>query len=299
MLENLFNPKSVAVVGASHTPGKEFLMNPLIITVAITGAETTKKMNSALPTTPKEQAEAARECVEAGASVIHLHVRDEDERPSQSLDHFRASIEAIRAACDPEPIIQISTGGAVGVPMEERIRPIVELKPEMASLNVASMNFGDDIFINHPLEVKKLAKYMLELGVIPEVEVYDAGHIEIVRRLLKEGYLKKPIHYQFVLGVPGGMSGEERNLNFMIDSIDPDDTWATAGVGRWQKPLSQSAVERGGFVRVGFEDNVFWEKGVLAKSNAQFVERVKKIADEIKRPVATPAEARKMIGLRG
>ena len=125
-------------------------MIPLIITAAITGAETTKEMNPALPVTPEEQAIAAKECVAAGASVIHLHVRDEGAKPSQSLDHFRDSIEAIRAVCDPQPIIQISTGGAVGAPMEERIRPIVELKPEMASLNVASMNFGDEVFFNEP-----------------------------------------------------------------------------------------------------------------------------------------------------
>ncbi|MBT3181945.1 MAG: 3-keto-5-aminohexanoate cleavage protein [Deltaproteobacteria bacterium] len=272
-------------------------MNPLIITAAITGAETTKKMNPALPVTPEEQAVAARECVAAGASVIHLHVRDENESASQSLDNFKNSIEAIRAACDPQPIIQISTGGAVGAPMEERIRPIVELKPEMASLNVASMNFGDEVFLNEPLEVKKLAKYMLELGVIPEIEVYDAGHVEITQRLLKEGYLKKPIHYQFVLGVPGGMSGTERNLNFLLESIQDDDTWATAGVGRWQKPLSQMAVERGGFVRIGFEDNVYWEKGVLAESNAQFVERVRKMAEAINRPIATCEDARRIIGI--
>jgi 3-keto-5-aminohexanoate cleavage enzyme len=179
--------------------------------------------------------------------------------------------------------------------MEERIRPIVELKPEMASLNVASMNFGDDVFLNNPVEVKKLAKHMKELGVIPEVEVYDAGHVEIAKKLFKEGYLKKPIHYQFVLGVQGGMSGEERNLNFLVDSIDPDDTWAIAGVGRWQKPLSKMAVERGGFVRVGFEDNVYFEKGVLAKSNAEFVERVSQMAKEYGRPVASCEEARHLI----
>lgn len=186
----------------------------------------------------------------------------------------------------------------MGAPMEERIRPIVELRPEMASLNVATMNFGDEIFTNHPVEVRKLAQHMLDLGVIPEVEVYDAGHIEIAQGLQKKGLLKKPIHYQFVLGVPGGMSGTERNLGFLIDSIEEGDTWATAGVGRWQKPLSQMAVERGGFVRVGFEDNVYWEKGVLAKSNAQFVARVRQMAEKIGRPVATPAEAREIIGIK-
>lgn len=272
-------------------------MNPLIITAAITGAETTKEMNPVLPITPKEQAQSARECVEAGASVIHLHVRDKNGKPSQSLDDFRASIEAIRNACDPKTIIQISTGGAVGAPMEERIRPIVTMKPEMASLNIASMNFGDEVFLNEPKDVKKLAKHMEDLKVIPEIEIYDAGHIDIARKLLKDGLLSHPIHYQFVLGVPGGLSGEPRNLQFMVDSIDREDTWAVAGVGRYQLPLSIMSVVMGGHVRVGFEDNVFYHKGVLAKSNAEFVSRVVRIAKEFNRPVATPVVARKLLGV--
>lgn len=273
-------------------------MLPLIITAAITGAETTKKMNPNLPTSPEEQARAADECVKAGAAVIHLHVRGKDGKASQSLKDFKASIEAIRTACNPKPIIQISTGGAVGAPMEERIRPIVELKPEMASLNIGSLNFGDDVFINHPLDVKKLAKHMQELKVIPEVEVYDAGHIDIAKRLVKEGLLKHPVHYQFVLGVPGALGGEARNLTFMADSIDKEDGWAVAGVGRYQLPLAMMAVVMGGHVRVGFEDNVFYHKGVLAKSNAELVARVKRIADEFARPVATPDEARKFLGIK-
>jgi 3-keto-5-aminohexanoate cleavage enzyme len=272
-------------------------MNPLILTAAITGAETSKEMNPALPVTPEEQAADAIECVKEGASIIHLHVRDADGSPSQCLDHFRDSISAIRAACDPEPIIQISTGGAVGAPMEERIAPIVELNPEMASLNIASMNFGDDIFLNHPSEVAQLAGRMKELGVLPEIEVYDVGHIEIAKRLLKQGLLSHPIHYQFVLGVPGGLSGESRNLQFMIDSIGPEDSWAVAGIGRYELPLSVMAVAMGGQVRVGFEDNIYYHKGVLADSNAQLVGRVRRIAEEVGRPVATPDEVRKMLGL--
>jgi len=273
-------------------------MKPLIITAAITGAETTREMNPNLPVTPAEQAAASAECVKAGASIIHLHVRDDEGRPTQSLDRFRASIEAIRQACPKETIIQISTGGAVGDPMEKRVAPIVELGPEMASFNVATMNFGDEVFVNDPKDVRALAKHMLDLGVVPEVEVYDAGHVEIAKRLLKEGLLKKPVHYQFVLGVAGGMSGEERNLRFMIDSIDEGDTWAVAGIGRWELPCATYAVKNGGFVRVGFEDNVFYEKGVLAKSNAELVARVARIASEAARPLATPSQAREMLGIK-
>ena len=273
-------------------------MQPLIITAAITGAETTREMNPNLPVTPEEQAKAAADCVDAGASIIHLHVRDDAGNPTQSLDRFRASIELIREACPAETIIQISTGGAVGDPMEKRVAPIVELKPEMASFNVTSMNFDDGVFVNDPVEVRKLARHMMDQGVVPEVEVYDARHIGIAKRLLKEGFLKKPIHYQFVLGVLGGMSGEERNLKFLIDSIDADDTWAVAGIGRWELPCATYAVRNGGFVRIGFEDNVFYEKGVLAKSNAQLVERVARIAGEASRTVATPAQAREILGIK-
>jgi len=272
-------------------------LNPLIITAAITGGETTKAQNPALPETPEEQAIAARECVEAGASVIHLHVRDESGTPSQRLDHFRASVDAIRTACGAGPTIQISTGGAIGASMEDRIAPIVELKPEMASLNVASMNFSDEVFMNTPADVRKLAGHMRDLGVTPEIEVYDAGHIDIAKRLMKEGLLKKPAHYQFVLGVPGGLSGESRNLQFMVNSLEDGDSWAVAGVGRYQLSLAVMAVVMGGFVRVGFEDNVYYHKGVLAKNNAELVARVKRIADEVGRPVAGCDEAREILGL--
>jgi len=273
-------------------------MHPLIITAAITGAETTREMNPNLPVTPEEQARASAECVSAGASIIHLHVREDDGRPTQSPGRFRASIEAIRKACPNETIIQLSTGGALGDPMEKRIAPVVELKPQMASFNIASMNFGDDVFINHPLEVKELAGRLMELGVVPEVEVYDAGHVEIAKRLLKEGLLKKPVHYQFVLGVAGGMSGEERNLKFLVESIDRDDTWGVAGIGRWELSCAAYAIKNGGRVRVGFEDNVYFEKGVLAKSNAQLVERIKRLARAGGRAVATPRQAREMLGIR-
>ena len=273
-------------------------MKKLILTAATTGAETTKEMNPNLPTTPEEQALDAAECVKAGASIIHLHVRDDKGNPSQSLDHFKASIEAIREACNPKPIIQISTGGAVGEDMEKRIAPIVKLKPEMASLNINSMNFGSDIFLNHPKDVEKLAGHMQDLGVIPEVEVYDAGDIELAQRMQKKGLLKAPVHYQFVLGVPGGLSGEAYNLTHMTRLINPEDSWAVAGVGRYETPLSVMAVVMGGFVRVGFEDNIYYHKGELAKSNAQLVERIARISKEVGREIATVDDTRKMLGIK-
>jgi len=270
-------------------------MNKLIITAAITGAETTKDMNPALPITPEEQARDAKACVKAGASIIHLHVRGKDGMPSQNLDDFRAAIEAIRKACNPQPIIQLSTGGAVGEPMEKRIAPIKELKPEMASLNVGSMNFDDDVFINKPSDVEKLAGLFKDLHVAPEVEVYEPGHISIAKKLVKNGLLSSPVHYQFVLGVPGGTDGEARSLIFMRESIDDVDSWAVAGIGRYELSLAVHAIVMGGHVRVGLEDNVFYRKGELAKSNAQLVERIKRIAQEVDREIATPDEAREIL----
>ncbi len=270
-------------------------MQKLIITAAITGAETSKDLNPNLPVTPAEQAKDAAACVKAGASVIHLHVRGGDGKPSQALADFKASIDAIRKACKPVPIVQISTGGAVGEAMEKRIAPIVNLKPEMASLNINSMNFGNDIFLNHPQDVEKLAKHMIDLGVVPEVEVYDGGDIELAQRMQKKGLLKSPIHYQFVLGVPGGLSGEPHNLIHMIRLIRPEDSWAVAGVGRYETPLAVMAVVMGGHLRVGFEDNIYYHKGELAKSNAQLVERIVRIAKEVGREIATPDDVRKIL----
>lgn len=272
-------------------------MKKLIITAAITGAETTKQMNPNLPTTPKEQARSAARCAKTGAAVIHLHVRDKDGRPSQSIDDFENVIEEIYNACPNPPIIQISTGGAVGVSMEKRMAPVAELRPEMASLNVRTMEFGDEMFVNEPEDVLKLAKLMKEHNVIPEVEVYNFEDIEVAENLLNKGLLSRPIHYQFVLGVPKALNGEKENLTKLLSLIKPEDSWGVAGIGRYETPLAKLAVEMGGYVRVGFEDNIYYEKGVLAKSNAQLVNRVVEFANSIGREIATPDEARKMLGI--
>lgn len=275
------------------------MSDPVIITCAITGAETTKAQQPNLPVTPKEQAKAAKEAVKAGASVIHLHVREEDGSPSQRLERFEEAITEIRLAV-PEVIIQISTGGAVGEAIEKRAKPL-ELRPEMASLNIGTMNFGDDVFWNHPKDVVSLAEKMNELGIIPELEVYESGHLEATFRLVKKGILKKPLHYQFVLGVPGGMSGDIRNLVHMKSLLDSEfggeAHWAVAGIGRFQVPLAVHALALGGHVRVGFEDNIYYRKGEVAKSNAQLVERISRIAEEVGREVAKPELARELLGL--
>lgn len=268
---------------------------PLIITCAITGAETQKASQPALPVTPREQAESAREAVEAGASVIHLHVREDDGSPTQRVERFSESIAAIRSAC-PGVVIQISTGGAIGESVESRAKPLA-LKPEMASLNIGTMNFGDDVFLNHPLDVVGLAKKIYENGIVPELEIYEAGMLEASLRLVKKGVLKGPIHCQFVLGVPGGMSGDLRNLSHLLSLIPEDWQWGVAGIGRFQLPLALHALLQGGHVRVGFEDNIYYHKGVLAKSNAELVARVSRMAKEVGRPVASIPQARQILGV--
>ena len=274
-------------------------MEPLILTAAITGAETTRSDQPNLPITPEEQAKEAKACFEAGARVIHLHIREDDGSPSQRLERFQEAISAIRKAV-PEIIIQISTGGAVGEAFETRLAPLA-LKPEMGTLNAGTLNFGNDVFINHPADIIRLAEAFKEYGVVPEVEVYESGMIDSVARLIKKGIIThSPLHVQFVLGVPGGMSGKPKNLMYMIDHLHeeiPTATWAVAGIGKWHLPTSLIALVTGGHIRCGFEDNIFYHKGVIADSNAQLVARLARIAEEIGRPLATPEQARQIFAL--
>lgn len=271
-------------------------MDKLIISVAITGAELDKTKCPVLPITPEEQARAARECLDAGASVIHLHVRDDKGNPSQELAHFKRSVDAINNACSTKPILQFSTGGAVGEAMEKRIAPLT-LKPHMASFNLGTINFGEEIFANTFADMRGLAKAFQQHGVISEYEIYDAGHIDNLRKLIKEGVVSPPYHCQFVLGVPGALAGEIESLLFLSRYLPPESTWAVAGIGRYELPLAVHSVVMGGHVRVGLEDNIYYAKGQPAKSNAQLVERIVRIAKEVGREIATPQEARKILGI--
>ncbi|HPB18244.1 MAG TPA: 3-keto-5-aminohexanoate cleavage protein [Candidatus Cloacimonas sp.] len=275
-------------------------MEPLILTAAITGAETSRKDQPNLPLTPQEQADEAKACFEAGARVIHLHIREDDGRPSQRLERFQEAIAAIRKAV-PEIIIQISTGGAVGEAFDKRLAPLA-LKPEMATLNAGTLNFGDDIFINHPADIIRLAEAFKTYDVVPEIEVYESGMIDAVVKLIKKGVIThSPLHIQFVLGVPGGMSGKPKNLMYMIEHLReeiPSATWAVAGIGKWHIPTSLIALVTGGHIRCGFEDNIFYHKGIVAQSNAQLVARLARIAQEIGRPLATPEQARAIFALK-
>ncbi len=269
-------------------------MDKLIITAALTGAEVTRDNNPNLPITPAEIAAAAYDCYQAGASIIHLHVRNEDETSTQSAEVYKETIDLIENKCNV--IIQVSTGGAVGMSAEERLQPVF-LKPEMATLSTGSVNFGNDVFMNPPEYLEKFARTMLDYGVKPEIEAFDVGMINNALQLVKKGLLCEPLHFDFVMDVPGGIPGTVKNLLHMTESIPPASTWTVAGMGRTELPLGTAAIILGGHVRVGFEDNIYYTKGVLAESNAQLVERIARVADIHDRPVASPDQARKILGL--
>lgn len=266
--------------------------NPLIITCALTGAELSKKKTPHLPVTPDEIAAAAEAAVLKGASVIHLHVRDKNGNPSQDPEIFKHVTKKILEECDV--IIQYSTGGAVGTPLKERIAPL-RLKPEMASLSMGTMNFGDGIFENKESTIKKISEEMAKYKIIPELEIFDYGMLDTFQRLLEKGIIPPQFHINFVLGVPGGMSGDPKNLVTLCDRLLENQTFTVSGMGKYQLPLSIQSMVMGGHVRVGFEDNIYYRKGQLATSNAQFVERIVRIAKELDRPVATVDQARKML----
>lgn len=271
-------------------------MEKLIITVAPVGAEVTRKETPYLPLTPEEIADEVLRCYNSGASVVHLHARDENGLPTQKKERYREIIEKIKEKA-PDIIIQISTGGAIGMSFEERAEPL-ELNPEFASLTCGTVNFGDGVFYNPPDWIRKFALIMRERKIKPEIEVFEAGMIDNAMKLLKEGLVEEPLHFDFVLGVPGGMSGDPKNLVFLVNSIPKNSTWMVAGIGRYEFPLGVIAVTFGGNVRVGFEDNIYLKKGVLAKSNAELVERIAKFSIEFGREIATPAEARKILNIK-
>lgn len=271
-------------------------MEKLIITACISGAEVTKEHNPAVPYTAEEIAREAKSAYDAGAAIIHLHVREDDGTPTQSAARFKECMDAILAVC-PDVIIQPSTGGAVGMSNEERLQPIT-LDPEMATLDCGTCNFGgDEIFVNTENTIMEFGEKMIERGIKPEVEVFDKGMIDMAIRLNRKGYIKSPMHFDFVMGVNGGISAEPRDMVFMAESIPAGSTWTAAGVGRSQFVMAVLAIVMGGHVRVGFEDNIYLSKGVLAKSNGELVEKAVRLAKEFGREIATPAEAREILGL--
>jgi 3-keto-5-aminohexanoate cleavage enzyme len=266
----------------------------LIVTVALTGNVPTREMNANLPVTPEEIARDVSRCADAGASLFHVHARDNLEKPTLSPAVFMDIVQHIKAAA-PDVIVQLSTGGRAGKKWEDRTNP-VKLLPEMGSFTTGSNNLPGMIYENSPQFIEFLATVYHQTRVKPEIEVFEAGMISNALFLQKKGLLTQPLHFNFVLGAPGSMSGSARNLVFLVDGIPPGSTWTATGIGKAEIPLAAMAIAMGGHVRVGLEDNLFMPDGQPA-SNVRLVETVTAIAREIGREIASPDEARAMLSL--
>lgn len=281
---------------ASQPDRTSFPPGALIISAATTGSWPTKAQNPNVPTTPAEIARAAIACGEAGAAIVHVHVRDDDERVTCDPERYAQVRELVEQA-GSDVIINMSTGGGAGSSSdEERLAPVA-LAPEVASFDCGSLNFGERVFINSPAFLHELAKRMNERGVKPEIECFEPGHIWNALRLIEEGFLEPPFWFQFVLGVRGGSPPEVKQLVHMVEMLPAGAHWSVCGIGRAQLPLGMAAMAMGGHVRTGLEDNIWYHKGELAQSNAQLVERLARIAGELGRPLATPNQARALLGL--
>lgn len=272
-------------------------MKKLIITAAICGAEVTKEHNPQVPYTVPEMVREAKASVEAGAAVLHIHVREDDGTPTQSKRRYNEVLEAIREAC-PETILQVSTGGATGMTLEERIE-VLDLAPEMASLDCGTVNFGgDEIFVNTENMIIQMSERMQEMAVFPELEIFDKGMIDMVIRLHRKNLIVEPLHFNLVMGVNGGIAATPRDLLFLVESLPPGSTFTVSGIGRGQLAMNVQSILLGGHVRVGFEDNIYLEKGVLGDGNADFVRRIADISRSLQREIATPDEARAMMRMK-
>jgi uncharacterized protein (DUF849 family) len=268
-----------------------------IITVATTGAWPTKKDNPNVPLTPQEIANDVYECYKAGAAVAHLHMRDDEGKGTMDKEKFKETLKLIKEKCDI--VINMTTSGDLNATDETRQAHLKELRPDMASYDCGSMNWGHStLFINSPKFLEELGTTMLEHDVKPEIEIFDAGMIYNSLYYLKKGILKAPIHYQFVLGAPGGSTATVENLVYLKSLIPEGSTWSALGIGRGHLPILLTALAMGGHVRVGLEDNVMYSKDELAESNRQLVERAARIVKEFGNEVATPDEARAILGLK-
>ncbi|MDT8286634.1 MAG: 3-keto-5-aminohexanoate cleavage protein [Elusimicrobiales bacterium] len=271
------------------------MANKMVITCALTGAETTKQQQPALPVTPEELAAAAAEACEAGAAIIHLHARNDDGSPTADIKVFKKAIDLIRAKSDV--VIEITTGGAVGMTPDERIAPVA-LKPDMASLDCGTVNFGDEYIVNTLPIMRQFASEMNKHGVRPTLECFDVSHVQSSHILIREGLIKPPYHYGFVMQVPAALSFSVKTLSYMIDQMPAESYFTVMGIGRMHIPGIYGAIASGGFIRVGFEDNIYYSKGRLAKSNAEFVERAVRVSREAGLEIATPSDARKLFDLK-
>jgi 3-keto-5-aminohexanoate cleavage enzyme len=272
--------------------------NRIIITAAVTGSAPTKEMNPAVPYTPKEIADAAVACHKAGAAVAHIHVRDPDSgKPAFEKDLFKEVLDRIRDRCDM--LVNLTTSGLhLSGPdaIAQRLEP-VHLKPDMCSLDLGSMNFRERVFSNPPQWAREAAKCMAETGVKPEIEVFEPGHIRQAVDLIKSGLILPPPAFQLCMGVYWGIEASAESLLFMKSRLPSDCCWSVLGIGPGQLPMITMGILLGGHIRVGFEDNIYRKKGVLAKSNAEMVDMAVDLAVRLGREVATPVQARELLGL--
>jgi 3-keto-5-aminohexanoate cleavage enzyme len=278
-------------------------MEKLIITAAITGGVHGKAANPNLPEQPEEQIHQAIDAWNAGAAIVHIHARDKTGRSTQDPEIYKKVKEGIRArGCDI--VIQFSTGGGIGMTPAERLQS-VDAEPEMASLNMGLTNYplpnGEfSLFSNNPKEIVWYVEEMKKRNIKPEMEVYAPHMLREVNMLIQKGLLEKPYYVNFVMGLPaqGAIEATRKNLFFMIDQLPPDTLFNVCALGRTQTSMVTYAMLEGGMARVGLEDNIYYGHGELAKSNAQLVERAVRIANELQRPIASPAEARRILGLK-
>lgn len=274
------------------------MTDPCIICVAITGSVARKENNPAVPITVTEQIESVQESFEAGATIAHCHVRNDDQTPTSDPDKFAALKEGIEKAC-PGMIVQLSTGGRSGAGAARG--GMLPLRPDMASLSVGSNNFPTRVYENPPDLVDWLASEMLKYDVKPEIEAFDLSHIFQAVKMSEDGRLAKPLYVQFVMGVKNAMPVDKDVFDFYIKTLKrlaPDAQWCGAGVGPGQIKVNEWSIAAGGHTRTGLEDNVRLDRDTLAPSNAALVKRAADLCAKYDRPVATPAQARAILGLR-
>jgi 3-keto-5-aminohexanoate cleavage enzyme len=274
-------------------------LDKLIINAAITGMVPTKEMTPHVPISPEEIAEDVRRCRDAGASIVHLHARDENGKPTYRRDVYEQILRSVRNLC-PDIILCISTSGRVFKSFDERSEPLgCEVpRPEMASLTLGSMNFANEESVNSPEMIRSLALRMQELGIVPEWECFDLGMVEYAHYLIRRNVLKPPFYCNILLGSLGTMSGNAFNLATAVRALPEGVTWAAAGIGSYQLQVNSLAIAMGGHVRVGIEDNIWYDADrTRLAANPDLIDRIVRIASAMGREIASPDEARSIIGL--
>jgi uncharacterized protein (DUF849 family) len=292
------------------------MQRKVMISCAVTGSADTPAKNPAVPVSPQQIAASALDAAKAGAAIVHIHVRDpQTTRPSMDIAHYREVVERIRAS-GSDVLINLTTGpgarfvpgaedpqqpgpGTTLRPPQERVRHIVELKPEICSLDMGSMNMGGTVFVNTPASLETMAVSIRDAGVMPELEVFEAGHLMLARRMIENGLIRSPSMFQICLGISWGQPATPEAMSYMRSLLPADCTWFAFGISLYQFPMVAQAVLLGGHPRVGLEDNLYLEKGKLAPSNAALVEKAAKIVEVLGDQVATPTDARQILGLNG